>query len=192
MKAAGVVVVGASLGGMEAISTLLAGLTPAFAPPVVIVQHRPPGPESRLIDIFARATSIPVVEPDDHERLEPGRAYLAPPDYHTLLEPGRLVLSVDEPVERARPSIDVLFESAARAYGASTFAVLLTGANEDGARGIEAVHAVGGVTIVQNPDEAEAPTAPRAALARVAPTYVLSVAEMAAVLVAWSQKRVGR
>lgn len=189
MRATGVVVVGASLGGMEAISTLLSGLTPRFEPPVVIVQHRPPGPESRLIDILDRAATIPVVEPDDHERLEPGRAYLAPPDYHLLLEPGRLVLSVDEPVERARPSIDVLFESAARAYGASTLAVLLTGASEDGANGIAAVHGVGGVTIVQNPAEAEAPTAPRAALARVAPTYVLSVAEMAAVLVAWAHQR---
>ena len=121
----------------------------------------------------------------DKEPVQAGTVYIAPPDYHLLLDRGpTLALSTDELVHYSRPSIDVLFESAADVYGKGLLGIILTGWNQDGADGLQAVHRAGGLTIVQNPDTAEAPVMPQAALARTAVDYILNLEEIAALLAA--------
>jgi two-component system chemotaxis response regulator CheB len=160
-----IVVVGASWGGLYALERVLTGLPEQFEPTVVIAQHRSPQSQrdglATLLEQYARR---PVQDAGDKDPIEPGRVYLAPPDYHLLVEPGHFALSVDERVQHARPSIDVLFESAADAYGERTVGVVLTGANRDGAAGLARIKELGGVAIVQNPHEAVAHAMPRAAL----------------------------
>jgi two-component system, chemotaxis family, protein-glutamate methylesterase/glutaminase len=168
------VVVGCSWGGLEALSVLLADLPADFRLPVVVVQHRTRHPSSVLLHLLAAKSALPVVEADDKEELAGGRVYLAPADYHLLVEDGSLALSVDELVRFSRPSVDVLFESAADAYGAGVIGVVLTGANDDGAAGLLRIHRHGGFGIVQDPETAERPEMPAAAIAaggadRVAP-----------------------
>ena len=180
-----VVVVGASLGGLDAFGTISSQLPADFAAAVVFVQHRRPGPLSALADILARHSALPVTEPDSHDPLERGRVYLAPSDYHLMIDNGRFELSCDGVVKWARPSIDVLFEAAAREYGARVAGVLLTGASEDGAAGLETIAKAGGLTIVQDPDTAESPIAVRAALARFKPDAVLPIPAIAGALEAW-------
>lgn len=180
-----VVVIGASLGGVKALKQILPALPAGYAGAVAVVQHR--GPESgdafaRLLD---RSCTLPVSEPDDWQEIERGHVYVAPPDYHLMIERGRFALSVDAPVHHVRPSIDVLFETAGRAYGQRLTAMLLTAANEDGARGIEDVRRYGGFTIVQNPDEAESPIAVQAALSRGPVHRVWTLQEIAA----WMHRR---
>ncbi|HEX2163919.1 MAG TPA: chemotaxis protein CheB [Thermoanaerobaculia bacterium] len=177
------VVVGASLGGLAALQALLAGLPDGFAVPIAVAQHRRPDAESRLTALLGRKTSLAVREPDDKEPIEPGTVYVAPADYHLLVEgEGTFALSVDGPVTFARPSIDVLFESAAEAYGQRLAAVLLTASSDDGAAGIAAVAAHGGVTVVEDPETAASPVAGRAAMARTAVAHVLPVGEIGALL----------
>ena len=149
------VVVGASWGGLHALMELLGALPTDFSAPIVIVQHRAPDPDdSRLAQVLSRYSALPVADAEDKQRLEPGHVYLAPADYHVLVEGDHLSLSLDEPVHWSRPSVDVLFESAAAAYGADVTAVLLTGLGHDGAEGIATVRAAGGRTIVQEPKSA--------------------------------------
>lgn len=177
------VVIGASLGGLAALQTLLSGLPDGFDVPIAIAQHRRPDGDSRLADLLSRKTPLPVVEPDDKQAIETGRVYLAPGDYHLLIErPGAFALSVDGPVAFARPSIDVLFESAAEAYGRRLAAVLLTASSEDGAAGIAAVAAGGGVTVVEDPATAASPVAVLAALARTRVQHVLPIGEIGPLL----------
>lgn len=173
------VVVGASLGGLAALQTLLSGLPEGFAVPIVIAQHRRPDGDSRLAALLAGKTPLRVKEPDDKEEIEHGTVYLAPSDYHLLVErQGSLALSVDGPVAFARPSIDVLFESAAAAYGRRLAAVLLTASSEDGAAGMAAVAEHGGVTVVEDPKSAASPVAVLAALALTRVQHVLPLAEI--------------
>jgi len=115
----------------------------------------------------------------DKDPIEAGRVYVAPPDYHVLIEPGCLSVSVDERVHHARPSIDVLFESAAYVYGARLLGILLSGANDDGAHGLEVIRAMGGIAWVQDPQTASSATMPRAAIARGAVDDILSPTLMA-------------
>ena len=160
------VVVGCSWGGLAALGRLLDHLPDGVDLPVVVAQHR--GPDSlrgALEATLRRRLERPVVEVEDKDPIAPGRVYIAPPDYHLLVEPGSFALSVDERVQHARPSIDVLFESAADAYGAGVIGVILTGANEDGAAGLARIVERGGVAIVQDPESAEARAMPDAALA---------------------------
>ncbi|MBN9162787.1 MAG: chemotaxis protein CheB [Myxococcales bacterium 68-20] len=178
-----VVVVGASAGGLRALEKVLGSLPPGFDVPIVAVQHR-----SRESELFATVIqgriALPVREAEDKEALAAPGVYLAPPDYHLLLEPGGgLALSTDEPVSFSRPSIDVLFESAADTYGPGVLAVLLTGANHDGARGLTRIRAAGGVAIVQDPATAESPEMPAAAITRGAVDHVLSLGDIAGELV---------
>lgn len=173
------VVIGASLGGLAALEEVLGNLPPSFAAPVAIVQHRRAELESRLVQLLAARTPLPVRDAEDKEPLRPGIVYLAPADYHLLVEPGQLALSVDAAVSFSRPSIDVLFESAAHAYGSALVGVLLTASSEDGADGIAAIAAKGGVTVVQDPETAASGVAPRAALARARVTHVLHLEEIA-------------
>lgn len=166
------VVIGASLGGLHALHELLGALPPSFPCPIVIVQHRHKDSDTLLRDVLQRATALPIYEVVDKAPLERG-IFLAPPDYHVLVEDGALALSIDGPVNHARPSIDVLFESAAAQYGSGVIGVLLTGASADGARGMAAIAARGGVSIVQDPADAECAMMPSAALALTVVDQVL-------------------
>jgi two-component system chemotaxis response regulator CheB len=146
-----IVVVGCSWGGLVALERLLPSLPPEVTAPVVIAQHRSTA-VSALASLLSRFTTRPVHEADDKQPIAPGSVYLAPPGYHLLVERGRLALSTEGPVRHSRPSIDVLFESAADAYGSGVIGVVLTGANEDGATGLATVVDRGGRAIVQDPD----------------------------------------
>lgn len=172
------VVVGTSAGGLRALEQLLGGLPRGFAVPIIVVQHRSRESEA-FAGIIGSLVSLPVFEAEDKEPIRAPGVYLAPPDYHLLVEPGRLALSTDEPVSFSRPSIDVLFESAADAYGASVLGILLTGANQDGSRGLARIRQAGGASIVQDPGSAESPEMPRAAIATGVADCVLPLAEIA-------------
>lgn len=177
------VVIGASAGGLEALCVILPTLPSQYKLPIVIVVHVPPDKTSIWPELFQTKCNLAVREAADKERICPGTAYFAPPDYHLLVEMDkRLSLSNDEPVLFSRPSIDVLFESAADAYGSSLVAVLLTGANQDGANGMRAVADSGGMAIIQRPDTAFAPAMPEAAIRACPDARVLSLEEIAAYL----------
>ena len=180
---AGVVVVGSSAGGLRALERILGDLPPGFPVPIVAVQHRSRESSDAYAEVIASTTSLPVHDAEDDVPLSAPGVYVGPPDYHVLLEPGRISLSVDEPVSYSRPSIDILFESAADTYGPRVVAVLLTGANEDGARGLARVKAAGGYAIVQDPRTAESPAMPSAAIARAVIDRVLPLEEIAGELV---------
>lgn len=179
----GLVVVGTSLGGLAALEQLLAGLPSRFPWPVVIVQHRSRYSESTLADLLQRHTALRVREPVDKEELQPGHAYLAPADYHLLIDGRHLALSTEAPVLYARPSIDVLFESAAESFGAAVVGVALTSASADGARGAARIKARGGRLVVQAPETAECPVLPRAVLAATPVDHVLPLEAIAPFLV---------
>jgi two-component system chemotaxis response regulator CheB len=173
------VVIGASAGGLAALGVLVAGLDDSFRLPLLMVQHVPEGVPTRLAEIFARKTGLCVKEADEKEPVVGATLYFAAPGYHLLVERDfSLSLSQDEPVLFSRPSIDVLFESAADVWGPRVAGILLTGASEDGAAGLAAIHRAGGLTVVQDPDEAEASTMPHAALQRFAPDYILPLRDI--------------
>lgn len=171
------VAIGASAGGVDALLELLDGLQPPMRASLVIVLHLPEGRPNRLVEVFARRVRVPVAEAQAHEPVQPGRVYVAPVGYHLLVEADRsFSLSCEAPVLFSRPSIDVLFESCAEALGGQALGMLLTGANEDGARGLARMAGRGGITAVQDPAEAAYPTMPTAALRLVQPDYVLPLA----------------
>jgi two-component system, chemotaxis family, protein-glutamate methylesterase/glutaminase len=179
----GAVVIGTSAGGVEALSVLLPALPAALRAPVFVVLHLPRERPSLLVQIFSRRCARPVREAEDKEPVEEGTVYFAAPDYHLLIEEGpRLALSIDEPVHFSRPSIDVLFESAADLFGRRLLGIILTGASEDGARGLEAVHRAGGVTVVQQPETAQVPLMTEAAIRRSPVDLILPLEEIAALL----------
>ncbi len=159
------VVVGCSLGGMHALETILSSIGRDFRVPIAVVQHRHKKSNEQLPEFFRRATKLRVADVEDKQPIKPGHVYLAPADYHLLVERGAFSLSVDERVAYSRPSVDVLFESAADAYGSRLIGVVLTGANADGARGAKRIKTRGGFLIVQEPATAEAPSMPKAAIA---------------------------
>lgn len=159
-----IVVIGCSLGGMNALQVILSGLNKEFCLPIVVAQHRHKRSNEGLPSYLRRATHMNVVDADDKQWIKPGTVYLAPADYHLLVEKGELNLSVDDAVRHSRPSIDVLFESAADAYGRNVIAIVLTGANEDGTRGAARVKKRGGTVIAQDPKTAESPIMPKAAI----------------------------
>jgi two-component system chemotaxis response regulator CheB len=177
------VVIGASAGGVEALSEILPVLPATFRPALLIVLHLPRERPSLLVEIYEKRCALPVREADDKEPVEPGTVYFAPPDYHMLVEKNRqIALSTDEPVHYSRPSVDVLFESAADVYGERLLGIILTGANEDGAAGLHAIHRAGGVTVVQQPDTAKVPLMVVSALQRNPADFVLSLPEIGALL----------
>lgn len=179
----GAVVIGGSSGGIDALMELLPALPATLRAAVLVVLHLPRDRPSMLPEIFQRRCALPLHEASDQEPLSPGAVYFAPPDYHLLVDAGpRTALSLDPPVHYSRPSIDVLFESAADAYGEQLIGVLLSGANDDGAEGLRAIGAAGGLVVVQDPASALVPTMPQAALARCAPTHVLPPAGIANLL----------
>ncbi|WP_429523656.1 chemotaxis protein CheB [Paraburkholderia youngii] len=161
------VVIGGSAGGIEVLNVLLAALPARFAAALMIVMHLPPDSPSYLVPALAHRCALPVLEPDAGELIQPGRVHVAPPGYHMLVEVDRTVaLSTDAAVRFSRPSIDVLFESAAAVYGERLLAILLSGANDDGALGLERVRTLGGTAWVQDPASAGSAEMPRAAIAR--------------------------
>jgi two-component system chemotaxis response regulator CheB len=174
------VVIGGSAGAIEVLNVLLGALPPHFAPALMIVTHLPPDSPSYLVQAFARRCALPVMEPDAGERILPGRVHIAPPGYHMLVEVDRTVaLSTDPAVRFSRPSIDVLFESAAIVYGERLLAILLSGANDDGVQGLARVRALGGTSWVQTPDSAGSPEMPRAAIERGAADSIYNPETMA-------------
>jgi two-component system, chemotaxis family, protein-glutamate methylesterase/glutaminase len=177
------VVIGASAGALESLSIILPALPAQSTLPFMIVVHLPPDRRSVIADIFRAKCSVPVQEAEDKEPITDGTIYFAPSNYHLLIEADRtLSLSNDEPVLYSRPSIDVLFESAADAYGSALVAIVLSGSNHDGAAGLKAVVAAGGLGIVQRPDAAFASAMPEAAKAMSPSAQVLSLDEIAAYL----------
>jgi two-component system chemotaxis response regulator CheB len=166
------VVIGASAGAVDALGKLLPALPADLRIPLIVVVHLPPTKPSLLPEIFSARCAAPVRQPFDKQPIEPG-IWMAPPDYHLLIEEGgAFAVSLDEPVHYSRPSIDVLFESAAAVYGATLAAVVLTGASRDGANGARAVKANGGLVLVQDPASAEVDVMPRAAIEASSPHLV--------------------
>ena len=177
------VVIGASAGGVEALAVLLPALAPGLLPPVFVVLHLPRDKQSVLTEIFAPKCAVPVREAEDKEAIAPGTIYFATNNYHLLVDEGpQLSLSADDPVHHSRPSVDVLFESAAEIYGSRLLGIILTGANEDGAAGLAAIHDAGGVTVVQSPETARAPNMALSALKLRPADRVLPLDEIAKLL----------
>lgn len=167
MSAPQAIVIGASAGAIQALSAILPALPADYPLPILVVVHVPADGPSLLAPLFASKCRMSVKEAEDKEPIEPGMIYFSPSDYHLLVETNRsIALSWDEAVLHSRPSIDVLFETAADAYGPGLVGVILTGANHDGAEGLAAVAAAGGVALVEDPKTAFAPAMPSAALAR--------------------------
>ena len=182
MKACQLIVMGASLGGMAALDVILRGLPATLRVPVALVQHRRPGRDQGLVAALQQCTALQVVEPEDKEPMLPGRVYLAPADYHLLVEDCAFALSTAAPICFARPSIDALFESAAAAYQDRVVAVALTCSNEDGAAGVAAIEAAGGLVLIQDPATAESPVLPRRAMQLTRNSKVLKLPEIAPLL----------
>jgi len=176
------VVIGTSAGGIEALSAVLPALSRESVP-VFIVLHVPRERPSLVADLFQQKCSARVCEAQDKDPIEPGTIYFAPPDYHLLVDEGpHLALSADELVHFSRPSIDVLFESAADIYGARLLGIVLTGASEDGAAGLAAVHRAGGWTVAQDPATADVSIMAEAAIKRTPVDFVLTLDQIADVL----------
>ncbi len=177
------VAIGTSAGGVDALSVLLPALPPTLQAAVFVVIHLPRERRSLLVDVFQPKCAVPVREAQDKDVVEPGTVYFAPPDYHLLIDRGpQLALSADDLVNFSRPSVDVLFESAADVYGDRLLGIILTGASNDGALGLDAVRRAGGRTIVQRPDTAQVPAMVESALQRGPVDYVLPLDEIAALL----------
>jgi two-component system chemotaxis response regulator CheB len=173
------VCIGASWGGLQAVGRVLNDLPAAVELPIAIAQHRSAdSQEGALAQLLQTQISRPVRDVEDKQPIEPRHVYIAPPDYHLLVEVGFFALSVDERIRFARPSIDVLFESAADAYGAGVIGIILTGANDDGAFGLARIKERGGVAIVQDPEGATRRTMPEAAIAATTADAVLPLEEI--------------
>jgi two-component system chemotaxis response regulator CheB len=173
-----IVVVGTSYGGLSALQIVLPALARDFPLPVVVVQHR--GKDSdNLCEFLQRHSALPLSEPNDKEAIAPGRVYLAPRDYHLMIERNGFALSTEAPVAYARPSVNVLFESAADIYQERIVGVILTGANTDGARGLAKIKAYGGLCVVEDPQGAESRGMPQAAVAATPVDAILPLPEIA-------------
>ena len=176
--------IGASTGGMKALQVIAGKLPGDFPLSLCVVQHQYPHGQIFLAKFLENSGPLPAKVADEKEALRPGRFYVAPPNYHLLIEEDRTFsLSVDEAVNHSRPSIDVLFETAAEVYGRQLIGVILTGANSDGTLGLKRIAEEGGTTLVQDPATADAPEMPRAAIEAVAVDFVLPLEEVGACLV---------
>lgn len=177
------IAIGCSAGGLRALQRLLAGLSPRLAVPLLVVCHTGSDDVALLCELLARHSPLPVREARERRPVDSRVVHVAPSGYHLLIERNRsFSLSIDPKVCFVRPAIDVLFESAADAYGAGLVGTILTGANEDGAMGLKRIRGKGGIGIVQEPADAEAPEMPAAALALAGADHVVPLAAIAAVL----------
>jgi two-component system chemotaxis response regulator CheB len=183
-----IVAIGTSWGGLMAMSKLLSELPAEFPIPIVIVQHRSKDSDKLLSQLLQDATPLTVCEIEDKDLLEPGKVHVAPADYHVMIERGYVSLTVEEPVRYSRPSIDVMFTSAGDAYGKEAIGVVLTGANEDGSRGLAHIVRRGGKALIQSPKTAEIPIMPEAAVRAVPTAEVLPLPQIGKRLVELSQQ----
>lgn len=173
------VVIGASAGGIKTIASILSSVKKDFSIPIIVVQHISPNVEHHITEYFNSLCQLTVKEADDKEEIKPGFVYLAPSNYHLLIEKNfTLSLSIEERVNYARPSIDVLFETAADAYREKLIGIILTGANSDGSKGLKTIKDYGGITIVQDPKTAEFSAMPMAAAKLINVDYTFSTEEI--------------
>jgi two-component system, chemotaxis family, protein-glutamate methylesterase/glutaminase len=179
-----IIIVGTSWGGLSALRELISGLPGDFGLPLVVVQHRHRQSDHLLTSLLQDGTTLCVCEIEDKAPIGAGNVYVAPADYHLLIEHGYFSLSTDEPVGFSRPSIDVAFVSAADTYREHAVGVVLTGANADGARGLKRIHDRGGLTLVQQPETAESPAMPTAAIRCVPTARIETIEAIAAALAA--------
>ena len=178
------VALGVSTGGLDVLKQLLGALPASFPVPILVVQHLSPDGESTLASLLNDQCALLVKEADPDEQPLPGSVYLAPANYHLQVEPdGRLSLSTEAPVNFARPSVDVLFDTAASAHGPALAGVVLTGAGSDGSWGLRRIKEHGGIAIVQDPGDAVCPAMPRAAISAVEPDHVVALADLPGLLV---------
>src|SRR6266566_9670737 len=180
--------VGTSWGGLTALTRLLGGLPADFSVPIVVVQHRSKDSDRLLPQLLQDSTELKVCEIEDKDELCEGTVHVAPANYHVLVESGYLSLSIEEPVRFSRPSIDVTFASAGDAYGAGAIGVILTGANEDGARGLAHIVKRGGRALIQDPKTAEIPIMPEAAIREVPTAEVVPLKKLARRLIELSKE----
>jgi two-component system, chemotaxis family, protein-glutamate methylesterase/glutaminase len=183
-----IITVGTSWGGLAALTRMLGDFPEDFTVPIVVVQHRSKESERLLSQLLQDATSLRVCEIEDKDPLCPGTVHLAPSNYHVMVEAGYLSLTIEEPVRFSRPSIDVLFTSAGDAYRSEAIGVVLTGANEDGSRGLAHIAKRGGRALVQDPKTAEIPIMPEAAVRAVPNAEVLPLEAIAPRLISLSRE----
>jgi two-component system chemotaxis response regulator CheB len=182
------IAIGISTGGVETLKELLRALPKDISLPILIVQHISPDSGSGIANLLDDVCNIHVKEADEQELPAGGTVYLAPANYHLLVEPdGRLGLSTDPPNNFARPSVDVLFETAAEAFRKGLVGVVLTGAGSDGSRGLKRIKELGGVTVVQDPDDAAASSMPQNAIMAVKPDYIVNLASLPQLFINFSK-----
>ena len=185
------IVIGVSFGGMNALKFIFSALPAGFTSPIIIVQHVSAHSDNEWIKLLNEKSNLTIKEADEKEKIERGKVYIAPANYHLLIEWDKTFsLTIDERVNFARPSIDVLFESAAEAYKNKLIGVILTGANNDGAKGIKRIKEYGGLAIIQDPETAESSTMPASAIAAclygrqaIEPDYILSLEKIVQLLI---------
>jgi two-component system chemotaxis response regulator CheB len=168
-----IVALGTSWGGLAAMRTFFGALPADFPVPIVVVQHRGKESERLLARLLQDVTDLKVSEIEDKDELAPGTVHVAPANYHVMVESGHLSLTIDEPVRFSRPSIDVTFISAGDSYGSAAIGVVLTGANDDGSRGLAHIVKRGGRALIQDPKTAEIPIMPEAAIRAVPVAEIL-------------------
>ena len=178
------IVIGVSSGGMNAMKIIFSQLPKEFNIPIIIVQHIGSNSENMWIKLLNDKSNIELKEADEKEKIEKGKVYVAPANYHLLIERNKtFTLTIDERVNYARPSIDVLFETAAEAYKNKLIGVVLTGSNNDGTLGLKRIKECGGLTIVQDPDTAESYFMPASAIASIKPDHILPLEEIVKLLI---------
>jgi two-component system chemotaxis response regulator CheB len=183
------IVIGISTGGVETLKELLGALPKDFSLPILVVQHISPESGSGMAHLLDELCDIHVKEADEQELPAGGAVYLAPANYHLLVEPdGRLGLSTDPPINFARPSVDVLFEAAAEAFGRGLIGAVLTGAGSDGSRGLKRIKELGGITVVQDPNDAAANSMPQNAIMAVKPDYIVNLASLPQLFINFSKR----
>ncbi|MFV5685036.1 chemotaxis protein CheB [Flavobacterium sp. GB2R13] len=178
------IVIGVSSGGMNALKIIFSSLPVDFNTPIIIVQHLGAHSDSQWIKLLNKKSLLDLKEADEKEKIEKGKIYIAPPNYHLLIEKDKTFsFTIDERVSFARPSIDVLFESAAEAYKNKLIGIILTGSNHDGTGGIKRIKELGGLAIIQDPKTAESPYMPKSAIAAIESDYILSLENIVALLI---------
>lgn len=178
------IVAGVSSGGMKALKGLFSLLPEDFRIPIIIVQHVSPYSDNHWIELLNAKSKLTIKEADEKEKIKEGNIYIAPANYHLLIERNKsFSLTIDERVNYARPSIDVLFESASDAYGDKLIGIILTGSSNDGAKGIKYIKENGGMAIAQDPETADSPHMPKSAIEATKPDYVLPLENIVELLI---------
>jgi two-component system chemotaxis response regulator CheB len=178
------IVIGVSSGGLKALKLIFSALPSDFAVPVIVVQHIGPRSENSWIKLLSDSCNIPIKEADEKEKIGAGNIYVAPSNYHLMVEKDKTFsLTIDERVNFARPSIDVLFESAAEAYKEKLIGIILTGSNNDGTKGVKRIKECEGLVIVQDPATAESSFMPASAIAAVQPDYIQALDQIGELII---------